>query len=171
MRLPNVDQYRQPFVEPLGYLTLLAARVDLLMTDCIAIIFAGSDPHASGSLFEKAADRIRHWVAADSRKGLSNIGLLDAHAQDLIHDCLERYGKLKESRNRYVHDAVEVGWDSHEGVSLLKIGFPKVQKKTSYSVESVTPDDIAALACEFGELRADLDLVRSMLLKAWYPDK
>ena len=51
VRLPTVDEFRQPFIEPLGYLTLLAAQVDLIMTDSIALVLAGNDPCCTRDTF------------------------------------------------------------------------------------------------------------------------
>lgn len=170
MRLPTVDEYRQPFIEPLGYLTLFVARVDLLMTDCIALALAGGDPEAPASSYESAAARVRRWPNANPLKGLESIARLPPQIQLPFGDCLARFSDLRDRRNRFVHDAVEIGWDEDTGASTLKIGFPKVSGHPLYVAEPVTPDDIAALACEFGELRADLDHLRYVLFNHWHPE-
>ena len=127
-------------------------------------------PAAPATLFEKAADRVRHWLPTNPLKDLENVAGLPPQIQLPFYDCLARFGDLRDRRNRFVHDAVEVGWDEESGATTLKVGFPKVAGRPLYVAEPVTPEVIAALACEFGELRADLEHVRYMLGDHWHPE-
>lgn len=171
MRLPPVDIYRRPFVVPLGHLTLFSAQVELLLADCIAFITAGSDRNSTVPHFENAADRVRNWVPDKALVGLENLTALESHHQISFFDCLRRFGELRLKRNRYIHDAVEVGWDDVDGSQPLHVGYEKVAKKTRYSVRPVTPEAIAELAVEYSELRADLDILLYIMVRQWHPDE
>jgi hypothetical protein len=144
----------------------MAALADNLLTDILAISNAGSEELATATHFTKASGLVRHWGARERKKATQMIKDLPETLRSAVTECLERFGALKERRNRAIHDAVDLGWDGENNRLLaLAIGYPKVAGETAFRIERVTPDVIADLACEYDELRADLEHCRYMLLR------
>jgi hypothetical protein len=78
-------------------------------------------------------------------------------------EALSQYGRLKSARNRVVHDAVEVGIDFDGTAYSLAVEY---RKKSGVWTHKVTPDQIAALACEVYEFNQDLQLIISKVRDA-----
>ena len=66
--LPDVDKYRRPFIEPLGYLTFFAAQSENLLIGIIALLDAQPDRLDSDLASELAAasELVWPWKSADT---------------------------------------------------------------------------------------------------------
>ncbi|MCI9864866.1 hypothetical protein RHIZ_02785 [Rhizobium skierniewicense] len=160
--LPPTDVYRQPFIIPIGHLTMQAARADQqLYTLCAATPFDGSPNQIHPSEAEKKA---RNWTLdtekfVDERLSLIASDGLRGEAIALI----DRFKRLRLARNRVVHDAIEVGIDFNGSAYALAVQYAKEQ--TIY-LHTVTADQIAALAYEVYEWNQDCGSVLSRIREA-----
>jgi hypothetical protein len=165
LTLPPVDQYRWPYIQPLGCLTLLAAQCDNELIDLIALARSGSREKISDSDYEAAADLVRHWKPNTEHEIVSSLNVDDVHFVNSIKQALQQFGRLRDRRHRAIHDAVSLGWDDDHGLLAITVGYPKKKGRATFTIEEVGPEVIAALACEFGELHADLEHCLYMLQK------
>lgn len=161
MRLPPVDVYRAPFIEPIGHLAMQAAHAeDALITLCASIPSEDSPDQISPG---DAAHRLRHWndeVRVFIEKRLSLIGDPDLRKQ--AEDAIERYASLRISRHRAIHDAVEVGiYETGEAVVVhpLSVEYRREKISTSKRLNPITPEMIADLACQMYDVQQDLKAV------------
>jgi hypothetical protein len=139
-------------------LTLLAAQCDQAVINIVAVGRSGSWQATNGQAFADASELTRHWRASEVAKILASLRLPDDdHLVQTVDDCLRRYGALREKRHRAIHDALVVGYDYDQGAVTLAVGYLKAAGKTTYAIGTITPEDISAIARDFGELRADLD--------------
>jgi hypothetical protein len=165
VELPPIDDFRRPFVEPLGCLTLLAAQCDQAVINVVALGRAGSWQRINSQLFAEASDVARHWRASEAEKILASLNLVDEHLLSQVREALGQYGILRERRHRAIHDALVVGHDFDRGAVTMTVGYVKAAGKVTYNVGEVTPQDIAALARDFGDLRVYLEHCLWLLLR------
>lgn len=167
MIFPPVDQYRMPFVEPIGHLTMQAAYAESeLITLCATIPYDGSPHQMSPS---DAARHLRNWNEA-TRMFVENRLLLvtDKHWQDQARDAFERYCALRVLRHRTVHDAIEVGifgghGDQPATVHALGVQYKYDKSATAVLLNRVTPEVVAQLACEMFEVQQDLNTITAAI--------
>ena len=162
MRLPPVDIYRAPFVLPLGHLTMQAAYADLELIGLCAIVpFEGSDLQMQGV---EVAARLRNWGPSTVEFVVQRLLMIgDENIRSQAMEAFQRFQFLREQRHRMIHDAIELGLFEEPGgyeVGALQVQYIKAGKGNSVrQLERVSPEAIAALACEFYELHKDLDAV------------
>ncbi|TKT78411.1 hypothetical protein [Aquamicrobium sp. LC103] len=167
MRLPYVDQYRAPFVEPIGHLAMQAAYAD---NNLFALIAECSKADLAFTVtIDTAAHELRVWNEDAKSFASQRIALIvDPGLRNEALDALSRYGSLKTKRHRAIHDAVDVAIFGNDEVGYapkpIQIEYRKVSKTTTESWENkITPEMIASLACEMHELQKDIDHITYVL--------
>lgn len=159
MRLPIVDQFRQPFIEPLGYLVMFAAKAD---GELVRMICASRGEAVGANV---VAHELRNWTA--EAKGYVLAALSEIADGDLRQNAvalIDTFESLRDRRHRAVHDTWEVGIfgseeDGYE-VRPLRVGFVRQDKATTVeSIVEVAASEIAALACEYEDLARDFGTV------------
>lgn len=156
LRLPPVDIYRAPFVEPIGHLAMQAARTEQLIISLLgAIPFDGFDQQMShGAVEPKTRD-----LQSDSAFILERLSLIDnADLRKQVGEAIDQFKRLKEFRNRVIHDAVEVGISMEGKAFALAVAYQREKRNPSVvHLHPVEAHQIAELACEFYELNQDID--------------
>lgn len=163
MRLPPVDDYRAPFVVPIGHLAMQAAYADNKLFELVA----ACPPKAveEAITVDTVAHKLRVWddkTRPFAEERVRRIADLDLRAE--AEHALSRYGDLKLRRNRAIHDAVEIGIFGSEETGYLpkplQVEYRRVDGKTTQSwLHKVTPDLIASLAYELYDLQKDMEAV------------
>lgn len=157
--LPPVDEYRQPFIEPLGHLLLHAAALDNALVELCSML---AEPGTDEPMLPTVAGRLRNWTE-DTRLFVEQTfaTITDDHWRGEALRMLARFVALREERHRAVHDAVDVGifGDAVDGYEVrpLRVGFPRVGRDTIFHVVQVTPESIATLAVAIYELKEDVE--------------
>src|SRR5687768_16290142 len=103
MRLPPVDEYRAPLVEPLGRVALHAARLDNALIEFIALLL----PFRTGTTTARVAHELRNWNPDFLFRAIDRVVTIPGLTSDL-HDFVRHLGDLRERRHRVIHDAMEV---------------------------------------------------------------
>lgn len=157
MRLPPLDVFRQPLVEPLGHLVLQAAFLDNALYAFIAMLL----PFGPDTTVEQVAHRLRNWDADFINQAITD-AIPDATLAADLRDYVVQVGKAREQRHRMVHDAMEVGLDDDPSGGLraivLREGYERLSKHGSVRrLTRLEPDEVAALAYRFYDLREDID--------------
>ncbi len=162
MRLPIVDQFRQPFIEPLGHLVMFAAKVD---NELVLMVCAARGETIGTSA---VAHKLRNWTAeakAYVLAAINEIGDDELRARAVALICT--FESLRDRRHRAVHDSWEVGvfGSDEEGYQVrpLRVGFIRKDKATTEYIVEVTASEIAALACEYADLAQDIEEITYML--------
>jgi hypothetical protein len=159
LRLPPVDVYRQPLVEPLGHLVLQAAYLDNALYAFIALM----RPLGPETTAEQVAHRLRNWNGAFVSDAVGR-AILDPLLRSDVLTYFSRVAEGRERRHRMVHDAMELGLDDAPGggyeAIILKEGYERTSKQhTVRRLSRVTAEDIAALAFELYDLRLEVDTI------------
>ncbi|MBP2558006.1 hypothetical protein J2857_000757 [Neorhizobium galegae] len=167
LRLPNVDEFRQPFIEPLGHLVMQAAYADNELIELCSKIPSEGSPHQMPP--EEVAQKLRNWDQKAKAFVHLRINMItDDRLRDQASDALTRFDTLRTQRHRAIHDAVEVGifgsGDTYE-VSALALEYRREKSCTTVSLNTVTPEVIANLACQLYELQRDLNSVTYALTR------
>jgi len=162
MQLPPVDVYRAPFVEPIGHLAMQAAYADKELFELVSESSQGSEDLKVSS--DEAAHCLRIWDDKAKAFAAARVDLItDLHQRNAAHEALNRYGRLKEQRHRTIHDSVEVGIFGTDETGYftkpLHLEHRKVGRRTESWLHKITPEQIAALACEVYELQKDLGAI------------
>jgi len=114
-------------------------------------------PHAA---VEEAAGGLRNWDTAFIAMAVDKAIPERQLALD-IKAYFERVGFACKLRHRMIHDEMGVGISEDERGGLTTIlvrrGFIKLGRKTSMAWTDVLPDDVAALATHFYDLRLEID--------------
>lgn len=159
MNLPPLDVFRQPLVEPLGHLVLQAAYLDNALYSFVAMLL----PFGPYTTAEQVAHKLRNWDAAFIDKAIDE-AIPDADLVKDLHDYVQRVGEVRELRHRMIHDAMEVGLDDAPGggyrAIILREGYqrsPVHRGHTFRTLARLEPDDVAALAFQFYDLRGEID--------------
>lgn len=164
LRLPPVDVYRAPFIQPIGHLAMQAALAeDALIGMCAEIPASFAEEQMN---YGAAAHELRNWGGPAESFIASRLALLADELRAQAEDAVSRYAKLRLQRHRAVHDAVTVGiFGSAEYyyVEPLAVAYIREGKSTVQSVTKVTPEAIAELACELYEVQQDLQLVTNIV--------
>lgn len=159
LRLPPVDVYRAPFVEPIGHLAMQASKAEQLVFDlCAAIPFDGSPDQLHPG---EAEQKCRNWTAKAEEFVADRLALLSQDTtREAAATAINTFLRIKEFRNRVIHDAVEVGIDFDGKAFALAVQYHRDGKnRTEVFLHPVTPEQIADLAYEFYELCKDLEAV------------
>jgi hypothetical protein len=163
MRLPPVDIYRRPFIEPLGHLVLFAAKADHALIDLVVIGL----PLGEDTTQERVSEKLRNWGKDAKAFAVQAVSSVDNEAfVQRAKALIESYDKLREKRHRAIHDAVEPGiFTDDDGSGLasvapLRVGYVKANGVTSLRIDVVTPESVAELAYEFYDLAADLEALQ-----------
>ncbi|MCJ9752152.1 hypothetical protein MOV61_15645 [Neorhizobium sp. BETTINA12A] len=168
LRLPNVDEFRQPFIEPLGHLAMQAAYADNELIELCSQIPSEGSPHQMR--LEDVAQKLRNWdKKAEAFVRLRIHMIADAGLRDQALDALTRFETLRTQRHRAIHDAIEVGisgsGDMYD-VSALAVEYRRGKQSTTVSLNAVTPEVIADLACQLYDLQRDINSVTYALTRA-----
>ncbi len=156
MRLPPVDKYRAPFVEPIGHLAMQAARSEQLIIELLgAIPYDGSDLQISpGEIEPKTRDLQSNEPFISQRLSLID----NAELREQVRDAIDQFKRLKEFRNRIIHDAVEVGISMDGEAFALAVAYRREKRNPSVvHLHPVEAHQIADLACDIYELNQDID--------------
>jgi hypothetical protein len=134
-----------------------AAQADqAIISLCAAVPFDGSPsqmkPSETEVLLRNWTDKSRAFVTS-RLKLISNPELREQASQSIA-----RFERLRNARNRVIHDAVEVGIDFDGTTHSLAVEF---RKGEGVFLHTVTAEQIAALACEVYELNQDLKFILS----------
>jgi hypothetical protein len=159
LRLPPVDIYRAPFVEPIGHLAMQASKAEQLVFDlCAAIPFDGSPDQLHPGTAEQ---KCRNWTPKAEEFITERLALLShEETRQAAATAINTFLQIKDFRNRVIHDAVEVGIDFDGKAFALAVQYHRDGKNPSeVYLHRVTPEQIAHLACEFYELCKDLETV------------
>lgn len=166
MKLPPVDQYRAPFVEPIGHLAMQTAYAE----DELIELCANIPSHKMAN--EEVAHQLRNWNAEtlgfiDQRLSL----ISDNGLQDQARDAIKRYDELRVARHRAVHDAISIGLMVHDDgydVKAMGVEYRRGKGSTSIHYNYVTPDVIADLACQMYDVQKDFNMITSTLTSPRY---
>lgn len=165
MILPPVDQYRAPFVEPIGHLAMQAAYADdNLISLCARIPFDGSEHQLPP---QEVAHKLRNWSPEAKefiRQRLDQI--IDQDLRDRAIDAVDRLSALRDKRHRAVHDAIAIGIFGTDGeyeAKPLSVEYRREAGSTSVVLTQITPERIATLACEMYEVQKDLEFISQQL--------
>lgn len=159
LRLPPVDVFRAPFVEPIGHLAMQASKAEQLVFDlCAAIPFDGSPDQLHPGAAEQ---KCRNWTPKAEEFIAERLALVPKGAtREAAATAINTFLRIKEFRNRVIHDAVEVGIDFDGKAFALAVQYHRDGKNPSeVYLHRVTPEHVADLAYEFYELCKDLEAV------------
>lgn len=155
LRLPPLDEFRLPLVVPLGHLVLQAAYLE---NEVYAFI-AAMRPEGTETSAEQVAHKLRQWdekyIHAAIGRAIPDVAL----GQDL-REYMERVKLARDERHRMIHDSMELGLDERSGslrAIVLREGFVRSSGRTERRLKQVAPEEIAALAVRFYELRIEID--------------
>ena len=157
LRLPPVDIYRAPFVEPIGHLAMQASKAEQLVFDlCAAIPFDGSPDQLHPGTAEQ---KCRNWTPKAEEFIAERLALLPhEETREAAATAISAFLRIKDFRNRVIHDAVEVGIDFDGKAFALAVQYHRDGKNPSeVYLHRVTPEQIADLAYDFYELCKDLE--------------
>jgi hypothetical protein len=165
LRLPPVDEYRAPFVQPIGHLAMQAAHAeDELVTMCACI----PKNRAPGQMTrDAAAHRLRNWPDAiqfiHERVSLIAEPGVRANAEDAV----ARYIALRDRRHRAIHDAVSIGiFGKGDDYQVVPLGIEyrrNDRQSTTMLQYRITPELLADLACQMYDVQKDLNAVTYFL--------
>lgn len=161
MRLPNVDQFREPFVLPIGHLAMQAAYAEAQL---IGLCSTTSLPEAEpiGAVTKK----LRNWTESAKRYAVRRALLIrDEGIRHAAIEAIGRYDDLREQRHRAIHDAIDVGLEGEEdsGYAVVPLG---VQNAPSTRHEvggprlyQLTAEKLAELACELEDVQKTFAMI------------
>lgn len=157
LRLPPVDEHRQPLIEPLGHLILQSSWFDNALIEFIALLL----PFGLDTTSTQVAHELRNWNDKFVRCTIEG-AIGDHELVTDLHQFIDRVARLRERRHRMVHDAIEVGIEPRPSggfrAVLLREGYQRRSKVHSeHQVDAVTPDEVVALAWAYYELRMEID--------------
>ncbi len=159
MRLPPIDQFREPFIVPLGHLVMQAAYAD----EQLALLCSASSAEVEMSP-ESAAHNLRNWDDAAkkfARDRLTGIGQPEIRASAL--QALDEYGDLRMLRHRAIHDSISLGLYGDENTGYearpLAVEFRRCRNQTTLALRATTPDDVAAVACRLYEVQKTFEFI------------
>jgi hypothetical protein len=155
MRVPPLDVFRQPLVEPLGHLVMQAAYLDNALYSFVALLIGPETDSA------QVAHELRNWDARFVDDAIA-AAISDKELATDLHNYVRRVGEARDERHRMIHDAMEVGLDdAPQGgfqAIILREGYQRRTKhETVRTLTRVTPDEVAALAYRFYDLRIEVD--------------
>lgn len=165
MHLPPVDQYRADFVVPIGHLAMQAAYADdNLISLCARIPFDGSEHQLPP---QDVAHKLRN-LSPQAKEFISQrLGLIvDKDVRDQATETVDRLFALRDKRHRAVHDAIAIGIFGDNGkyeAKPLSVEYRREAGSTSVILTQISPDQIAALACEMYEVQKDLEFLAQQL--------
>lgn len=156
-KLPPVDVYRAPFVEPIGHLSMQAAQADQAVVALVAAIPFDGSPDQLAPLDVDA--RLRNWTEQARLFALSRLSLIpDPDLRAQAEEAIKKFEWLRNARNRVIHDAVGIGLDFDGSAHALAVEY---RKGHGIMLHKVTADQVAALACDLYELNQDLQFIVS----------
>lgn len=161
LRLPPVDEFRAPFVQPIGHLAMQAAHAeDELVTMCACIPRNFAPEQMSR---DAAAHKLRNWPAAEDFIAERIALIAESHIKAKAQDAVTRYLALRDKRHRAIHDAVSLGiFGQGEEYEVVPLGVEyrrNDRHSTTMLLNRVTPEHIADLACQLYEVQKDLNAV------------
>lgn len=160
LRLPPVDDIRSPFVVPIGHLSMQASRFELSLLHFLAELPADGSPLQTNT--KEVATQIRYWDKKAEKYVDDRINLItDPDIRDKAKLAMQTFSRLREDRNRVIHDAIEpIIYENEGGYGLRAAALEHRRENrgsTSFRIRDVTPEEIANLAYEFYDLRQELD--------------
>lgn len=165
MKLPPVDTYRAPFIQPFGHMVMQAALADdALVRLCAEIPATFAEEEVD---YGASAHELRNWnekSQAFIQSRIAKIDDLELRAQ--ATEVVERFGSLRNQRHRAVHDAVDVGvygGNTSYYALPLAVSYLRDGRTTRQELAEVTPESIADLACQLYELQCDIRLISDIL--------
>lgn len=169
MRLPPVDVYRAPFVEPIGHVTMQAAYAEEELINLCSVV-----PHDGSPLqlaVEVVAKRLRNFTASAEEFINERLSLIaEDHVKAEALDAVSRFLQLRTGRHRAVHDAVTIGIFEAEGdkyvVQPLGVEYRTAsddKSKAEQLLYTITPEQVAELACELHEVQKDFSSIAYMI--------
>lgn len=166
VRLPPVDSFRLPLIEPLGHLVLHAAWLDNELIEFVAMLL----PYGPDTTVEQVAHELRNWNAEFLKRTIDRAAPNAGLASD-FHQFVDRLKALRDRRHRAIHDAMEVGIDTSgsDGRArsiLLSEGYQRKGKMSEHALSPVTPEDIGAIASEYYDMRLEIDVFLGRLYDA-----
>lgn len=165
MKLPPVDQFREPFVVPLGHLTMQAAYADEQLASLCAATCAECNDRLSA---EAAAHRLRNWDDAAKQFARDCLrAIKPPEFRDRALAALDDYETLRTLRHRAIHDALSVGLfgdaDTGYEARALAVEYRRSGRETKLQLRVTTPDDMAHVACRLHEVQKTFEFIAYQL--------
>ncbi len=170
LRLPPVDFFRKPFIEPLGVLAFWAAHLEHAVIEFAASTHMLEDGPTAADLdpstVARAAKNLENWNRGylDGR-----LGALPDEWRGEVRAIIDRIEAVREDRNRLLHDMIDLGVEEASAggyvVVPLKAGFPRKAPLRGLQLEPISPAIVAAVAMEAYEACKDLEMVTNAVLK------
>jgi hypothetical protein len=168
MRPPSVDEFRQPFVEPLGHLVLNAAQADMALLELCAIVNkTGADEASEQSAYGEATRKLRNHDKKAEAYLTATIAKIDGDFwKEAAADAIARFVEARKDRHRAIHDVVDVGafGNGEDGYYALPLR-RKYEPTGELKVSKITPTDIMQLAHRYHIIWMDLDVLISVATK------
>jgi hypothetical protein len=169
MKLPPVDELREPFIVPLGHLVLQAALTDeAVISLCSVIPFDGSPEQMSPC---QAAHNLRNWNKSTEAFLEERLALIvNEEWSGAARHAIGRYKQLRDYRHRAIHDAIVIGQAPGDVSSLtrttLSVAFTRTNGTTEQHIRAITPEAVALLALEFSGLRIRIERITAGILNS-----
>jgi len=161
MKLPVVDQSRRPFIEPFGHLAMQAAYAEARLIDFCATPVLPDAPSIG-----TAAKKIRHWDEAAKNFAIERAQKIShLETRDEALEAIRRYDELHRSRNRAIHDALEVGIDGDDqsGYAIVTLGAENIADRKNRPGDihyyQQLPEHIADLACKLEDVHKTFEFI------------
>lgn len=168
MRAPSVDEFRQPFVEPLGHLVLNAAQADMALLELCAIVNRmGTDEASEQAAYAEAARKLRNHDKKTEVYLTATIEKIEGgHWKQAAADAIARFVEARKERHRAIHDVVDVGAFGNGTDGYYALPLRRKYKPTGeLQVSKITPTDIMQLAHRYHIIWMDLDVLVSVATK------
>ncbi len=143
--LDLVDEFYRPFVRPLANLVIAFAQAEAALLALIVELMGIDERAATRAL---NSDKAKESVLEEVRKS----ALTGYQLEELQVDGIERFWRLKEERNRLIHDEWFVGIGEDE-VSIGLCGVPRGKTAPAVIWGDPETERIWSLAREIRECR------------------
>jgi hypothetical protein len=162
MELPPTDIFREPFVIPLGHLTMQAAYAEKhLISLCAGAPGEGKPAEMSE---EEAAHALRNWDQSGKAFALERANLIaKPHLRDSAIEAIDRYDALRLARHRAIHDAISIGifeeGEKNYAVRPLAVEYRRTGKATTTHIREITPEAVADLAMQLNDVQKTFEFI------------
>lgn len=169
LRLPPVDDYRKPLIEPLGVMVLHASWFENRLFNFIGLLL----PFGPDTTLEQVAHKLRFWDRAWLERNVRE-AIADQQLVEDVIEFLDRVETVRDRRHRLVHDAMEVGimpiGELGDGggyrAVLMREEYARVGPVTERRFTPITPEQVAAVAMAFFEIGMEIDTILGRLKSA-----
>ncbi|MFP5076592.1 hypothetical protein ACLE20_04735 [Rhizobium sp. YIM 134829] len=159
-RLPPVDIYRAPFIEPMGHLAMQAAYAEQAIIELCALAMemapaSQQERHLAEARRMKVTAELRNWSEKFALACLSH--LPDEEMREASEGLARQYTQLSKQRHRAIHDAIHVGIDDDNRVLALRLQYEKLTPGSSVArLHETSAEDVATVAFALYDLQQDI---------------